>query len=76
MSKRLSFDLDGTIIDSQLSVQNAMFEALAQIDKPIEFVPSNGESLDKLLSKIGLKEQKQYNLVKEKFKIYMIQNIV
>ena len=67
MSKRVSFDLDGTIIDSQLSVQNAMFEALAQIDKSIDFVPSNGESLDKLLTKIGLTEQKQYNLVKEKF---------
>ena len=68
MIKRVSFDLDGTIIDSQLSVQNAMFGALLEIGERIECVPPNGESLDNLLNKLGLTKQIEKNQVKEKFK--------
>lgn len=68
MIKRVSFDLDGTIIDSQLSVRNAMFGALSEIEERIECLPTNGESLDNLLDKIGITNQIEKNQVKEKFK--------
>lgn len=67
MMKRVSFDLDGTIIDSKLSVQNAMYGAFSEIGKSIDFVPSNGESLDKLLISMGLTNKNEYKQIKERF---------
>lgn len=68
MSKRVSFDLDGTILDSQLSVQNAMLESLTEIDINIKYVPSNGETLDHLISKLGFVDKVRFNQVKDRFK--------
>lgn len=68
MSIRVNFDLDGTIIDSQQSVQSAMLEALHNCGRNIKNVSANGETLDKIISNLGIYDLDIQNQIKDNFK--------
>ena len=67
MHQHLSFDLDGTIVDSKSSINAAVKHAMMDLDFEYNDQIVAGASLDDLMNKLNINNDDKIKLIKERF---------
>lgn len=70
MDLHVSFDLDGTLLNSNKIINQALKQALKDLDYKMNFNTNMAISLDGLIKVIDIKKEKDRNILKKKFIYY------